>query len=74
MNQTIRTAAISPLRQHMIDDMSVRRFSREARRDYVRDVGCFTGGLGHRSRGPLHRTERSNSRPPSFVGGSGMQR
>ena len=39
MNETIRTAAISPLRQCMIDDMNVRRFSRETQRNYVRDVG-----------------------------------
>ena len=41
MNETIRTAAISPLRQRMIDDMNVRRFSRETQRNYVRDVGRF---------------------------------
>ena len=28
MDETIRTAAISPLRQRLIDDMNVRRFSR----------------------------------------------
>ena len=27
MDETIRTAAISPLRQRLIDDMNVRRFS-----------------------------------------------
>ena len=31
MNETIRTAAISPLRQRLIDDMNMRRFSRERR-------------------------------------------
>jgi integrase-like protein/putative transposase len=41
MNETLRTAAISPLRQRMIDDMNVRRFSRETQRNYVRDVGRF---------------------------------
>src|SRR5436305_1398410 len=41
MDETIRTAAISPLRQRMIDDMNVRRFSRETQRNYVRDVGRF---------------------------------
>ena len=28
MDETIRTAAISPLRQRLIDDMNMRRFSR----------------------------------------------
>ena len=41
MNETLRTAAISPLRQRMIDDMNVRRFSRETRRNYIRDFGRF---------------------------------
>jgi integrase/recombinase XerD len=41
MDETIRTAAISPLRQRLIDDMNVRRFSRETQRNYVRDVGRF---------------------------------
>jgi integrase/recombinase XerD len=46
MNETIRTAAIGPLRQRMIDDMNVRRFSRETQRNYVRDVGRFPTFLG----------------------------
>ena len=46
MNETIRTAAISPLRQRMIDDMNIRRFSRETQRNYVRDVGRFATFLG----------------------------
>jgi len=29
MDESIRTAAISPLRQRLIDDMNMRRFSRE---------------------------------------------
>jgi hypothetical protein len=41
MDETIRTAAISPLRQRMIDDRNVRGFSRETQRNYVRDVGRF---------------------------------
>ncbi len=32
---------ISPLRQRLIDDMNVRRFSRETQRNYIRDVGRF---------------------------------
>ena len=31
MDETIRTAAISPLRQRLIDDMNVRRFQIEPR-------------------------------------------
>jgi integrase/recombinase XerD len=41
MDETIRTAAISPLRQRLIDDMNMRRFSRETQRNYIRDVGSF---------------------------------
>ena len=41
MDETIRTAAISPLRQRLIDDMNMRRFSRETQRNYIRDVGRF---------------------------------
>ena len=45
MNETIRTAAISPLRQRMIDDMNVRRSSQKTQRNYVRDVGRFATHL-----------------------------
>ena len=41
MNESIRIAAISPLRQRLIDDMNMRRFSRETQRNYIRDVGRF---------------------------------
>ena len=41
MDETIRTAAISPLRQRLTDDMNMRRFSRETQRNYIRDVGRF---------------------------------
>jgi len=46
MDEAIRTAAISPLRQRMIDDMNMRRFSPATQRDYVRDVGRFATFLG----------------------------
>lgn len=46
MDEFIRTAAISPLRQRLIDDMNMRRFSRETQRNYVRDVGRFATFLG----------------------------
>src|SRR5271156_5358481 len=41
MDESIRTSAISPLRQRLIDDMNMRRFSRETQRNYIRDVGPF---------------------------------
>ena len=37
----IPAAATSPLRQRLIDDMNVRRFSRATQRNYIRDVGRF---------------------------------
>ena len=46
MDEAIRTAAISPLRQRLIDDMNMRRFSRETQRNYIRDVGRFATFLG----------------------------
>jgi site-specific recombinase XerD len=46
MNETIRITAISPLRQRLIDDMNMRRFSRETQRNYIRDVGRFATFLG----------------------------
>jgi integrase/recombinase XerD len=45
MNESIRIAAISPLRQRLIDDMNMRRFSRETQRNYIRDVGRFARPL-----------------------------
>jgi hypothetical protein len=35
MNDPSPATAISPLRQRLIDDMNVRRFSRETRRNYI---------------------------------------
>jgi site-specific recombinase XerD len=46
MNESLPAAAISPLRQRMIDDMNMRRFSRETQRNYIRDVGRFATFLG----------------------------
>lgn len=39
-------APISPLRQRLIDDMNMRRFSRETQRNYLRDVGRLATFLG----------------------------
>jgi integrase/recombinase XerD len=41
------SAPISRLRQRLIDDMTMRRFSRETQRNYIRDVGRFATFLGH---------------------------
>ena len=38
MNDLI-PAAVSPLRQRLIDDMNMRRFSHDTQRNYIRDVG-----------------------------------
>src|SRR4051794_13178181 len=46
MDESIRTVAISPLRQRLIDDMDVRRFSRSTQHNYIRDVGRFATFLG----------------------------
>jgi hypothetical protein len=46
MDEAIRTSAISPLRQHLIDDMNMRRFSRETQRNGIRDVWRFATSLG----------------------------
>ena len=46
MDETIHAAAISPLRQRLIDDMNVRRFSPATQHNYIRDVGRFATFLG----------------------------
>lgn len=46
MDVTIAAAPISPLRQRLIDDMNMRRFSRETQRNYIRDVGRLASFLG----------------------------
>ena len=68
MDETIRTAAISPLRQRMIDDMNMRRFSRETQRDYIRDVGRFATFLGRSpdtATAEMFAGSRSNSARPA---------
>lgn len=44
---TQSTQAISPLRQRMIDDMTMRKLSPKTQADYIRAVRQFTGFLGH---------------------------
>jgi site-specific recombinase XerD len=48
MNQLVAIApiAVSPLRQRLIDDMTMRHFSRDTQRNYIRDVGRFATFLG----------------------------
>ena len=46
MNLPIPGVPTSPLRQRLIDDMNMRRFSRETQRNYIRDVGRFATFLG----------------------------
>ena len=49
MDGSICTAAISPRRQRLIDDMNMRRFSRETQHNYIRDVWRFATFLGRSS-------------------------
>jgi site-specific recombinase XerD len=46
MNVPMLAAPVSLLRQRLIDDMTMRRFSRETQRTYIRDVGRFATFLG----------------------------
>lgn len=47
MNELVPVAApVSPLRQRLIDDMTMRYFSRDTQRNYIRDVGRFATFLG----------------------------
>jgi len=41
MITTLPVTRISPLRQRLIEDMNMRRFSRATQRNYIRDVGRF---------------------------------
>jgi len=46
MNDLIPAIAASPLRQRLIDDMTMRRFSCETQRNHIRDIGRFATWLG----------------------------
>jgi integrase/recombinase XerD len=46
MSDFVLATSISPLRQRLIDEMNMRRFSRETQRNYIRDVGRFATFLG----------------------------
>jgi len=41
MITTLPVTPVSPLRQRLIEDMNMRRFSRATQRNYIRDVGRF---------------------------------
>jgi site-specific recombinase XerD len=67
---------ISPLRQRMIEDMTVRNFVEKTRNDYIRHVKTFTAFLGRSPdtampedlrRFQLHQTE-TGVRPPTING------
>lgn len=46
MPHSVLDAPISLLRQRLIDDMNMRRFSRETQRNYLRDIGRLATFLG----------------------------
>ena len=46
MTTTLPAAPISALRQRLLEDMNMRRFSRATQHNYVRDVGRFATFLG----------------------------
>ena len=48
MDIFIPAAPISPLRQRLIDDMTMREFSRATQNNYIRDVGRFATFLARR--------------------------
>ena len=67
---------ISPLRQRMIEDMTMRNFVEKTRNDYIRNVKTFTAFLGRSPdqaipedlrRFQLHQSQ-SGVRPPSING------
>jgi integrase/recombinase XerD len=45
-DQTSDRPAVSPLRQRMIEDMTIRQFGERTKRDYIRQVREFTAFLG----------------------------
>ncbi|MER9771194.1 site-specific integrase [Mesorhizobium sp. M0220] len=46
MPHPVLDTPISPLRQRLIDEMNMRRFSRETQRNYLRDIGRLATFLG----------------------------
>ncbi len=69
MDDLIAAAPISPLRQRLIDDMTMREFSRSTQNNYIRDVGRFATFLARRPTLPRPRmcvAFRSSSARPAF--------
>jgi hypothetical protein len=66
MDETIRTAAISLLRQRLIDDMNMRRFSRATQHSYIRDVGRFATASAPYGESIAPAGQCSNLRPPAI--------
>jgi hypothetical protein len=58
---------ISPLRQRMIEDMTVRNFGEKTRNDYIRRVKTFTTFLG-RSPDTATAEDPTGVRPPTMNG------
>jgi site-specific recombinase XerD len=46
MHELIPVSPVSPLRQRLVDDMTMRHFGRDTQRNYLRDVGRFATWLG----------------------------
>lgn len=46
MTTILPTATTSPLRQRLIEEMNLRRFARETKRNYIRELRCSTTFLG----------------------------
>lgn len=46
MSSHFSSPSVSPLRQHLIDDMNVRRFGAKTQHDYLRRVSRFAAFLG----------------------------
>jgi len=46
MTESLSTTPVSPLRRRLIEDMDLRRFSIETKRNYIRDVARFSAWLG----------------------------
>jgi hypothetical protein len=68
MTHSVLDAPISPLRQRVIDDMNMRRFSRETQRNYLRDIGRLATSGVHQTRRPPRTCagSRSSSRRMAF--------
>ena len=45
MTTILHNVPVSPLRQKLIDDMTMRHFSSATQRNYIRDVGRFASFL-----------------------------